>query len=69
MEELRLELEAKKNARDSGQDASIIDAQGLFAERDATFRQMEDGEYIPASYINLIFSSSSRLYHQSVYYL
>jgi arginyl-tRNA synthetase len=43
-EELRLELEAKKNARDSGQDASIIDAQGLFAERDATFKQMEDGE-------------------------
>jgi arginyl-tRNA synthetase len=39
-EELRPELEAKKNARDSGQDASILDAQGLFAESDA----MEDGE-------------------------
>ncbi|KAE9375792.1 arginyl-tRNA synthetase [Stipitochalara longipes BDJ] len=43
-DELRPELEARKNARDAGQDATILDTQGLFAERDATFKRMEDGE-------------------------
>jgi arginyl-tRNA synthetase len=43
-EELRPELEAIKNARDAGQDAVILESQGLLAERDATFKQMEDGE-------------------------
>jgi arginyl-tRNA synthetase len=43
-DELRPELEARKNARDAGQDAAILDGQGLFAERDATFKRMEDGE-------------------------
>jgi len=43
-EELRPELEARKNARDAGQDAAILDTQGLFAERDVTFSRMEHGE-------------------------
>lgn len=43
-EELRPEHEARKKARDEGQDTSILKRQGLFAERDATFKQMEDGE-------------------------
>jgi len=45
MEEgLRPELEARKTARDAGQNAPMFDTQGLFAERDATFKRMEDGE-------------------------
>jgi arginyl-tRNA synthetase len=43
-EELRPELEARKNARDTGQDATILELEGLFAQRDATFKGMEDGE-------------------------
>jgi arginyl-tRNA synthetase len=42
--ELRPEQEARKKARDDGQDASALENQGLFAERDATFKRMEDGE-------------------------
>jgi arginyl-tRNA synthetase len=43
-EELRPELEAIKSARDAGQDAVVLESQGLLAERDATFKRMEDGE-------------------------
>jgi arginyl-tRNA synthetase len=43
-EELRPEQEIRKNARDAKQDAAVIETQGLFAERDATFKKMEDGE-------------------------
>jgi arginyl-tRNA synthetase len=42
--ELRPELEARKQARDNGQDTSVLESQGMFAERDATFKRMEDGE-------------------------
>ena len=43
-EELRPEQEARKNARDAKEDAAVLETQGLFAERDATFKRMEDGE-------------------------
>ena len=43
-EELRPEQEARKNARDTGQDAGVLETRGLFAERDAAFKRMEDGE-------------------------
>jgi arginyl-tRNA synthetase len=43
-DELRPELEAKKKARDDGQNAAVLENQGLFAERDGAFKQMEDGE-------------------------
>lgn len=43
-EELRPEQEKRKKARDDGQDASALESLGLFAERDATFKRMEDGE-------------------------
>lgn len=43
-DELRPEQEARKKARDDGQDAAVLETQGLFAERDAAFKQMEDGE-------------------------
>ncbi|KAF4632048.1 hypothetical protein G7Y89_g6082 [Cudoniella acicularis] len=43
-EELRPEQELRKKARDEGQDTSVLESQGLFAERDATFKRMEDGE-------------------------
>jgi len=41
-DELRLEQEVRKQARKNGQDASVLESQGLFAERDATFKRMED---------------------------
>jgi arginyl-tRNA synthetase len=44
VEELRPEQEARNIARDTGQDAGVLKSQGLFAERDATFKKMEDGE-------------------------
>lgn len=43
-EELRPEQEARKKARDDGQDTSALERQGLFAERDATFKKMEEGD-------------------------
>jgi len=43
-EELRPELEARKDARDDEQAAAALESQGLLAERDATFKRMEDGE-------------------------
>ncbi|PVH77594.1 Nucleotidylyl transferase [Cadophora sp. DSE1049] len=43
-EELQPEQEARKQARADGQDTSVLESQGLFAERDATFKRMEDGE-------------------------
>lgn len=43
-DELRPEQEARKQARDDGQDTSVLESQGLFAERDATFKRMEDAE-------------------------
>lgn len=43
-DELRPEHEARMQARDDGQDASVLESQGLFAERNATFKRMEDGE-------------------------
>jgi arginyl-tRNA synthetase len=43
-DELQPEQEARKKARDDGQDAAVLETQGLFAERDATFKRMEDGE-------------------------
>ena len=44
VDELRPELEAKKKARDDHQNAADLAAHGLFAERAASFKQMEDGE-------------------------
>lgn len=43
-EELQPEQDARKKARQDGQDTSVLESQGLFAERDATFKQMENGE-------------------------
>jgi arginyl-tRNA synthetase len=43
-DELRPEQEARKKARDAGEDTTILESQGLFAERDANFKLMEDGE-------------------------
>ncbi|KFZ18424.1 hypothetical protein V501_01226 [Pseudogymnoascus sp. VKM F-4519 (FW-2642)] len=43
-EELQPEQDARKKARQDGQDTSVLESQGLFAERDATFKRMEDGE-------------------------
>jgi arginyl-tRNA synthetase len=43
-EELRPEQDARKKARDDGQDASLLESQGLFAERDAAFKRIEDGD-------------------------
>ena len=43
-DELQPEQEARKKARDDGQDTAVLETQGLFAERDATFKRMEDGE-------------------------
>lgn len=40
----RPEKEASKKARDEGQDTAAIESQGIYAERDAFFRRMEDGE-------------------------
>ena len=42
--ELQPEQDARKQARDDGQDTLIFESQGLFAERDATFQRMEDGD-------------------------
>ncbi|KAG0645350.1 Arginyl-tRNA synthetase [Hyphodiscus hymeniophilus] len=42
--ELQPEQDARKKARDDGKDTSILESQGLFAERDATFKRMEDGD-------------------------
>jgi arginyl-tRNA synthetase len=45
MEEVvRPEHEARKKAREDGQDPSILENQGLLAERDAYSKQMENGE-------------------------
>jgi len=38
------EQEASKRARDEGRDTAEIESQGLFAERNAFFRRMEDGD-------------------------
>jgi arginyl-tRNA synthetase len=43
-DELQPEHEARKKARDEGQDTTILETQGLLAERDATFKRMEEGE-------------------------
>jgi arginyl-tRNA synthetase len=43
-DEVRPEHEARKKARDEGQDTTVLETQGLLAERDATFKRMEDGE-------------------------
>lgn len=43
-EELQPEQELRKKAREDGQDTIILETQGLFAERAAAFKQMEDGE-------------------------
>jgi arginyl-tRNA synthetase len=43
-DELRPEQEMRKQARDSGQDISVLESQGLFAERDTAFKKIEDGE-------------------------
>jgi len=43
-DELWPEEEARRKARDDGQDAAVLETQGLFAERDAAFKRMEDGE-------------------------
>jgi arginyl-tRNA synthetase len=43
-DELRPEHEARKKARDEGQDATVLETQGLLAERDAAFKRMEDGK-------------------------
>jgi arginyl-tRNA synthetase len=43
-DELRPEHEARKQARDEGQDTTVLETQGLLAERDATFKRMEEGE-------------------------
>ncbi|KAL2135301.1 hypothetical protein VTI74DRAFT_9069 [Chaetomium olivicolor] len=40
----KLEEEASKKARDEGRDTAEIESQGLFAERNAFFRRMEDGD-------------------------
>ncbi|KAK7757334.1 hypothetical protein SLS62_000346 [Diatrype stigma] len=40
----RPEKEASKKARDEGQDTATIESQGIYAERDAFFKRMEDGE-------------------------
>ena len=42
--ELRPEQEERNKAREAGEDTSILERQGLFAERDTTFKRMEDGE-------------------------
>jgi len=43
-DELQSEQEARKKARDDRQDGAVLETQGLFAERDANFKRMEDGE-------------------------
>ena len=43
-EELEPEQEARKKAREDGQDGALLESRGLFAERDANFKKMEDGE-------------------------
>ncbi|KAH8593952.1 arginyl-tRNA synthetase [Bisporella sp. PMI_857] len=43
-DELRPEQEARKKARDEGLDPWVLESQGLFAERDANFKRMEDSE-------------------------
>jgi arginyl-tRNA synthetase len=43
-DELEPEQEARKKAREAGEDTSVLESQGLFAERDLTFKQIEDGE-------------------------
>lgn len=43
-DELEPEQEARKKAREDGQDATDLETHGLFAERDATFKRMEEGE-------------------------
>lgn len=40
----RPEREASKKARDEGQDTAAIESQGIYAERDAFFKKMEEGE-------------------------
>jgi arginyl-tRNA synthetase len=42
--ELQPEQEARRKARDDGQDSTILEDQGLFADRDTTFKRMEDRE-------------------------
>jgi arginyl-tRNA synthetase len=43
-EVVRPEHEARKKAREVGQDPSILENQGLLAERDAFSKQIENGE-------------------------
>lgn len=43
-EELEPEQEARRKARIDGDDPAIVEAQGLFADRDATFKKMEEGD-------------------------
>jgi arginyl-tRNA synthetase len=43
-DELRPEHKARKKARNEGQDVTAHETKGLLAERDATFKRMEDGE-------------------------
>ena len=43
-EELQPEQDARKQALADGQDTSVLECQGLFAERDVTFKRMEDGD-------------------------
>lgn len=43
-EELQPEQEARKQARADRQDTSILKSQGLFTERDALFKRIEDGK-------------------------
>lgn len=42
--EFRPEEEASKQARDEGRDTAEIESRGLFAERNAFFKRMEDGD-------------------------
>jgi arginyl-tRNA synthetase len=42
-EELEPEQEARRKARNDGDNPATLEAQGLFADRDTSFKQMEDG--------------------------
>lgn len=43
-DELEPEQYARKKAREDGQDSTVLEGQGLFADRDTSFKLMEDGQ-------------------------
>ncbi|KAI1081597.1 arginyl-tRNA synthetase [Whalleya microplaca] len=59
------EKEASKRARDEGRDTAEVEMQGIFAERDATFKKMEDGDAEAVNFFDRIRDISIKYYTEA----